>query len=177
MYDTSTNTIQNKVMKAYVDNHIPEITVDSAVSDASANPVQNKVMKAYVDAKKVPRVYIANIMTMDGGLVLDTSGDGALLTPSTTWDPDNGGYRISINKCTAGAMLSMIVRANVPPKSVVYILVNTLNKETIKIQGASNLMENTTDAVARGQVNTNVQLPAGRTSTTINFMPIVFQNV
>nr|DAF75164.1 MAG TPA: hypothetical protein [Caudoviricetes sp.] len=195
MSDTSENPVQNKVIKKYVDDHAPNITVDSGISDTSENPVQNKVIKTYIDnstteinnviqslseaidAKKVPRTLIENIMTMDGGMVLDTGGDYAMLTPKTTWEPDDGGYRISINKCSAGALLVFNVPANVPPKSVVYILVTTLNKEDIKIQGTSNLMENTTDAVTKGQVNVNVQLPTGWTSTIINFMPIVFQNV
>lgn len=165
MSDTSKNPVQNKVIKAYIDNNTTEIN----------NVIQS--LSEAIDAKKVPRTLIENIMTMDGGLVLDTGGDGAMLTPKTTWEPDNGGYRISINKCTAGALLVFNVPVNVPPKSVVYILVTTLNKEAIKIQGASNLMENTTDGVTKGQVNLNVQLPTGWTSTIINFMPIVFQNV
>ena len=147
------------------------------MSDTSENPVQNKVIKAYVDAKKVPRVSIINVMTMDGSLVIDTSGNGTILTPNTTWDPDNGGYRVRVNKCTSGALILMNISANIPAKSVVYILVTTLNREVINIQSTSNLHENATDAVKQRTVNLEVQLPAGYTSTTINFMPIVFQNV
>lgn len=55
--DSSTNPVQNKVIKGYVDsqinsvkNLIPDVTtVDSAMSDLSTNPVQNKVIKEYVD--------------------------------------------------------------------------------------------------------------------------------
>lgn len=51
MSDTSTNAVQNKVIKAYVDkvvaNSKPEI--NSVMSDTSTNAVQNKVIKAYVD--------------------------------------------------------------------------------------------------------------------------------
>ena len=177
MSDTSVNPVQNKVIKAYVDTHAPAITVDSEMSDTSVNPVQNKVIKAYADAKKVPKTLIENIMTTDNSLVLDTSGEGTILTPSTTWDPDNGGYRVSVNKCTSGALILMNISANIPAKSVVYILVTTLNKEVINVQSTSNLHENATDAVKQRTVNLNVQLPAGYTSTTINFMPIVFQNV
>ena len=177
MSDSSVNPVQNKVIKAYVDTHAPAITVDSEMSDTSVNPVQNKVIKAYADAKKVPKTLIENIMTTDNSLVLDTSGEGTILTPSTTWDPDNGGYRVSVNKCTSGALILMNISANIPAKSVVYILVTTLNKEVINVQSTSNLHENATDAVKQRTVNLNVQLPAGYTSTTINFMPIVFQNV
>ena len=177
MSDTSVNPVQNKVIKKYVDDHAPNITVDTEMSDTSVNPVQNKVIKAYADAKKVPKTLIENIMTTDNSLVLDTSGEGTILTPSTTWDPDNGGYRVSVNKCTSGALILMNISANIPAKSVVYILVTTLNKEVINVQSTSNLHENATDAVKQRTVNLNVQLPAGYTSTTINFMPIVFQNV
>lgn len=47
MSDVSTNAVQNKVIKAYVDNHTS--TVDTEMSDVSTNTVQNKIIKAYVD--------------------------------------------------------------------------------------------------------------------------------
>lgn len=46
MSDSSTNTVQNKVIKSYVDNNT---TKDTAMSDSSTNAVQNKVIKSYVD--------------------------------------------------------------------------------------------------------------------------------
>jgi hypothetical protein len=46
MSDSSTNPVQNKVVKSYVDN---KTTVDTLMSDSSTNPVQNKVVKSYVD--------------------------------------------------------------------------------------------------------------------------------
>ena len=45
---TSENPVQNKVIKAALDN-IPSITVDDALSTTSENPVQNKVIKAALD--------------------------------------------------------------------------------------------------------------------------------
>lgn len=51
MSSTSTNTVQNRVIKAYVDNHSGG-TVDTEISGISENAVQNKVIKAYVDAQK-----------------------------------------------------------------------------------------------------------------------------
>lgn len=194
MSDTSEKPVQNKVIKKYVDDHAPNITVDSEISDKSTNPVQNKVLKAYIDnntteinnviqqlsaamdAKKVPKTYIENIMTMDGGMIFDFTAS-ELLTPRTEWDPNNSGYRVTVDGCANGGLVSMVVSANVPPKSVVYILVTTLNEETIRIQGASNLIENTTDAVKRDSVTASIQLLSDHTSTTINFMPIIFQNV
>lgn len=54
MSSTSTNTVQNKVIKAYVDSHSGGGgTVDTEMSGSSENAVQNKVIKAYVDAQKV----------------------------------------------------------------------------------------------------------------------------
>lgn len=54
MSDTSTNAVQNKVIKAYVDSQWWwGGTVDTAMSDTSTNAVQNKVIKEYVDGKWV----------------------------------------------------------------------------------------------------------------------------
>lgn len=46
MSATSTNAVQNKVIKSYVDNK--QIAVDSALSSKSTNPVQNKVINDYI---------------------------------------------------------------------------------------------------------------------------------
>ena len=51
MSDSSTNAVQNKVIKGYVDTEIANIPVDSALSDVSENPVQNKVVKNALDGK------------------------------------------------------------------------------------------------------------------------------
>lgn len=49
--ETSTNAVQSKAVKEYVDNAVSniDITVDSTISDTSENAVQNKVVKDYVD--------------------------------------------------------------------------------------------------------------------------------
>lgn len=46
--DTSTNPVQNKIVKKYIDDHT---VVDPSLSDTSTNPVQNKVVKAELDKK------------------------------------------------------------------------------------------------------------------------------
>lgn len=55
MSDTSTNAVQNKVIKKYVDDKVASAgsngTVDAALSSTSTNPVQNKAVKAAIDAK------------------------------------------------------------------------------------------------------------------------------
>ena len=50
---TSTNPVQNKVVKAALDieRGANKTTIDSAMSGSSVNPVQNKVIKQYIDDK------------------------------------------------------------------------------------------------------------------------------
>lgn len=75
MSDTSTNPVQNKVIKKYVDEHAANITVDSAMSDESINPVQNKVIKKYVDDKSIDKLdktsVINNQLASEAGYALD----------------------------------------------------------------------------------------------------------
>lgn len=63
MSDMSTNPVQNKAIKAYVDDAVSHVTidVDSELSATSENPVQNKVVKQYVDnatANKVTKFIV-----------------------------------------------------------------------------------------------------------------------
>jgi hypothetical protein len=58
---TSTNPVQNKVVKAALDAKQDRMTIDSALNATSANPVQNKVVKAALDAKQ-------DRMTIDSAL-------------------------------------------------------------------------------------------------------------
>ena len=51
MSDSSTNPVQNAVVKKYIDDK--EVTVDTEMSDTSTNPVQNAVVKKYIDDKEV----------------------------------------------------------------------------------------------------------------------------
>ena len=75
MSDTSENPVQNKVIKAYVDNHVPEITVDAAMSDQSTNTVQNKVIKKYIDDSNTTKLnkssVVDNQLTSEAGYALD----------------------------------------------------------------------------------------------------------
>ena len=170
---------KNKLGKDDIVNN-QTTTEEGFVLDArQANPNIKGSLGAQIKAindRKMPNTHIADIMTMNGGMIFDI-GSSSILTPETVWDPDNGGYRVSVSRTTNGGLLSMSVCANVPANSVVYILVSTLNRESISIQGAGNLMVNTTNAVRKDTLYTEIQLPSGYTSTTINFMPVVFQNV
>lgn len=170
---------KNKLDKDDIVNNQTTTVKGFALDARQANPNIKGSLGAQIKAindRKMPNTHIADIMTMNGGMICEV-GSSSILTPKTVWDPDNGGYRVSVSKTTNGGLLSMSVCANVPANSVVYILVSTLNRESISIQGASNLMVNTTNAVRKDTLHTEIQLPSGYTSTTINFMPVVFQNV
>lgn len=45
------NIPNNTALKEYVNTKIPNITIDSVLSDSSTNPVQNKIIKAELDKK------------------------------------------------------------------------------------------------------------------------------
>lgn len=66
MSSTSKNAVQNKVIKAYVDNAITNVTVtsDAELSSTSTNPVQNKVIKVALD-DKVDKVEGKQLSTED----------------------------------------------------------------------------------------------------------------
>lgn len=63
---TSTNPVQNKVVKAALDAKQDRMTIDSALSSTSANPVQNKVVKAALDAKQAK-------LTAGSGIIINGS--------------------------------------------------------------------------------------------------------
>ena len=73
MSSTSTNAVQNKVVKKYVDDRI--ILVDAEMSDTSTNTVQNKVIKKYIDdgnANKLDKSSVVdNQLTSEAGYALD----------------------------------------------------------------------------------------------------------
>lgn len=64
MSDVSTNAVQNKVIKAYVDEHAP-VEPDIEMSDVSTNAVQNKIIKAYIDghAPTAPDTSMSDVST------------------------------------------------------------------------------------------------------------------
>lgn len=66
MSSTSENAVQNKVIKAYVDDAITNVTVtsDTELSSTSTNPVQNKVIKVALD-DKVDKVEGKQLSTED----------------------------------------------------------------------------------------------------------------
>lgn len=63
---TSTNPVQNKVVKAALDAKQDRMTIDSALSATSANPVQNKAVKTALDAKQAK-------LTAGSGIIINES--------------------------------------------------------------------------------------------------------
>ena len=49
MSDSSTNAVQNKVIKSYVDTQINNMRPDTEMSSSSSKAVQNRVIKDYID--------------------------------------------------------------------------------------------------------------------------------
>ncbi len=80
MSDTSTNPVQNKVIKKYVDDHAPNITVDDSLDQESTNPVQNKVVTdSLFYLKKETTVNLLNPTletTTKDGITCTNNGDG-----------------------------------------------------------------------------------------------------
>lgn len=67
MSDTSTNPVQNKVVKAAID--AKTIAVDSELSDTSTNPVQNKVVKAALDEKGSGGIFYQNVFQSENAYI------------------------------------------------------------------------------------------------------------
>ena len=63
---TSTNPVQNKVVKAALDAKQDRMTIDSSLSATSTNPVQNKAVKAALDAKQ-------DKLTAGSGIIINGS--------------------------------------------------------------------------------------------------------
>ena len=72
MSDTSTNAVQNKVVKSYVDTRT---TFDAGMSNTSTNAVQNKVVKSYVDNS------IVGISDMTGSTATQNGSHGFVPAP------------------------------------------------------------------------------------------------
>lgn len=85
MSATSTNPVQNKVIKTYVDNEISTVNgkipkVDTSMSSTSTNPVQNmvvtKALNSKADASAIPTK--TSQLTNDSGYLTDKEQDSVL---------------------------------------------------------------------------------------------------
>ena len=87
MSDTSTNPVQNKVIKAYVDSQAG-VTVDSVMSPTSTNPVQNRVITSNLDnirvslSAKQDRLIAGSGITIDSNNIISATGGGGGGLPS-----------------------------------------------------------------------------------------------
>ena len=120
MSDSSTNPVQNKVVKKYVDDRT---VVDSALSSTSTNPVQNKVVKSALDGKSdINHVHnyagsdsvggAANSAKIITGFAYQTGGQGwGVQTGSfiAGMDDDSGGSLAFRKNCPSSGKVSEII--------------------------------------------------------------------
>ena len=76
---TSTNPVQNKVVKAALDAKQDRMTIDSALSATSANPVQNKAVKAALDGKQ-DKLTAGSGIIINGNTISSTASGGISMT-------------------------------------------------------------------------------------------------
>ena len=143
MSDTSTNSVQNKVIKKYVDDKVAaagsNITVDASLSSTSTNPVQNKVVKTALDAKmdKSGGTFTGNLTGkyITGTWLQTTEATDLGRTPGKIAVLDDSGwvyYRTpaellaDIGAATVSAMLDKAY-----PVGSIYMSVNSTNPKTL----------------------------------------------
>lgn len=153
--ENSTNPVQNRVVKEYVDNEIanipkPEkITVDTEMSNTSENPVQNKVTKDYIDNKtrKTEDLFfknLYNISTNTNGIVI--TNEGKELSNSTYSTTDY----ISLEKGTYYVTgFNKLTEKDIEQKFK-YLIRYDLNKSFVsRVDFTSGSFEITTDCYVR----------------------------
>lgn len=176
MSDTSENPVQNKVIKAYIDNHVPEITVDSAVSNTSENPVQNKVIKAYVDAKKVPTFECNDSIFQNSYFIYPISDGDMDLITPTTEWDERNGGHRVTFKNAQSANTSFSAGIKIPPHSVVLIDVYSFNQENILMLSGTSFYNNTDNARTEN-IQCKITNGSVNVSCTINMYPIIIKNI
>ena len=143
MSDTSTNAVQNKVIKKYVDDTAVGGTMDTEMSDSSTNAVQNKVIKQYVDESLsdkpslVPEYKQAILSTDDRQLYL-----GLNIENSNLWvdfEDQDEGFNI---ECPSIAFLNNAI--------------SSIPKETKVVQWAESGLNKTIPPCTNDVVNTNI---------------------
>lgn len=121
LYDTSTNPVQNKVVKAAIDgkytkppNGIPASDfatgvipkIDDRLSTSSSNPVQNRIVTAELNNKQNTLVSGENIVTINGNSLLapgniDISGGGTERTYTKPWYINTSGTVVECDSIQA----------------------------------------------------------------------------
>lgn len=103
MSSTSENAVQNKIIKAYVDNAITNVTVtsDTELSSTSTNPVQNKVIKVALD-NKVDKIDGKQLSTEDFTTALKTKLEGMNSFDPTEINNKVNGLQTQIDTLVSG---------------------------------------------------------------------------
>lgn len=105
MSGTSTNTVQNKAIKQYVDS---KVTFDTSMSDSSNNAVRNNVIKSYVDSKSVT-VDTAMSGSSNNAVrnsVIKNYVDGKTVVDTAMSDSSNNAVRNSVIKSYVDTQVS-----------------------------------------------------------------------
>ena len=82
---TSTNPVQNKVIKSALDGKQNTLTIDSALSTTSTNPVQNKAVKTALDGKM-------GLIDVNNRIKAMLPSFSVLKYPSSAYTVSAGGY-------------------------------------------------------------------------------------
>lgn len=142
--ETDVNNIPNNAaLKDYVATKIPNVTIDSVLSDSSTNPVQNKILKAELDKKleeptdnpnNVSVVVYNPSTTETHGYTLDsaslTEGTAGLSKIPTSYAVNQAITKIS--KTSAVNLVNNAVTLNFADALVsTYIITNDVNKPSI----------------------------------------------
>ena len=129
MSDVSTNPVQNKVIKEYVDNAVQdvEILLDTEMSNTSENAVQNKIIKQYVD-EAIENIE-NTIKTWEDVRHAVHLGFGATLFPV--------GYEFTTKDSVTGAVITWVVRGHNHHAAANKNLIHTMTLETKYVYGTA----------------------------------------
>ena len=143
MSDTSTNPVQAKVVKAYIDGKVAaagsNITVDAALDAESTNPVQNKAVKSALDEKmdKSGGTLTGNLtgQYFIGTWLQTTAASDLGRTPGKIAVLDDAGwvyYRTPAELLAdIGAATVSTIMDKVYPVGAIYISANSTNPKTL----------------------------------------------
>lgn len=181
MSDTSTNAVQNKVIKKYVDDTAVGGTMDTEMSDSSTNAVQNKVIKEYVDTglsgKQDTLESGVNIKTVNNRTLL---GDGNVEVSSTMgWieviNPSQDVFevdfvmenddRFTISKDYESSLIHLYAESGTQPESITVDVpsktyldnaISNIPKDVKVVQWAESGLNKTIPPCTNDVVNTNI---------------------
>lgn len=145
-----------------------EITVDSELSDSSTNPVQNKVVKGALDGKQATLVSGSNIATVDGESLLSNtnisiSGLGYIKNEANAFSYDNLSNKPTIP--TAGDITDTSSTGYAVAGAVATSLGGiSTNKQDTLVSGTNIKTINNTSVLGEGNIEISVPI----TSISVN---------